>query len=134
MTRIAFTIPGKPYAKKRPRFSRKIGRAFNPRENEVAEASIGAIAATHFPRPFTGPVALEIIATFAIPGSWTKAKKAALAHKPHTQKPDCDNIAKAVCDGLNRIAWADDSQVSGLSVSKFWGVTNQTTIFVEGQE
>lgn len=134
MTRIAFTIPGKPYAKKRPRFSRKIGRAFNPRENEVAETSIGAIAATHFPRPFTGPVALEIIATFAIPESWPKAKKAALAHKPHTQKPDCDNIAKAVCDGLNRIAWADDSQVSGLSVSKFWGGTNQTTIFVEGQE
>ena len=131
MTRIAFTIPGKPYAKKRPRFSRKIGRAFNPRENEVAEASIGAIAATHFPQPFTGPVALEIIATFAIPESWPKAKKAALAHKPYTQKPDCDNIAKAVCDGLNRIAWADDSQVYELSVRKIWGLSDATHVTVE---
>lgn len=109
MLTVSFTIPGRPYSKKRPRFSRKIGRAFNPRENEVAEASIGAIAAQHFAQPITGPVRVEIISTFAIPKRWSKKKAAAHVFRPHVQKPDCDNLGKAVLDGLNRIAWADDS-------------------------
>ena len=134
MTRIAFTIFGKPFAKKRSRFSRKTARAFNPHENTVAENSLGAVAAIHFPKPFTGPVKLEIIATFAIPASWSKAKKAALAYRHHTQKPDCDNIGKWVCDGLNRIAWADDCQVAEITVRKSWGPNDQTTIFVEAAE
>ena len=134
MSRTAFTIFGKPYAKKRPRFSRKSGRAFNPSENTVAENSLGAVAATHFPQPLTGPVRLEIIAVFGIPASWAKAKKAAMAYRHHTQKPDCDNIGKWVCDGLNRIAWADDCQVAEITVRKSWGPNDQTTIFVEAAE
>lgn len=35
-------------------------------------------------------------------------------------KPDVDNYAKAVLDGLNGVAWCDDSQVTDLSVSKRW--------------
>jgi len=37
---------------------------------------------------------------------------------PHTSKPDIDNVAKAVMDALNKLAWIDDSQVSRLEVSK----------------
>ena len=59
---------------------------------------------------------------------------AALAYRPHTQKPDCDNIAKAICDGLNRIAWADDRQICAVKISKAWGPNDQTTIFVEAEE
>ena len=134
MTRTAFTIFGKPYAKKRPRFSRKTVRAYNPAENDQFEASLGAMAAIHFPQPLTGPVSLEIIVTLALPQSWSAKKKAALAYRPHTQKPDCDNIAKAICDGLNRIAWADDRQICAVKISKAWGPNDQTTIFVEAEE
>ena len=134
MTRISFTVPGKPYAKKRPRFSRKSGRAFDPAENGIAEASIGHLAAKHFAKPLAGAVAVEVIATFAIPQSWSKRKAAEHIHRPHCQKPDSDNLAKSVLDGLNRIAWADDGQVYALSVRKVWGQVDQTVVFVEAAD
>lgn len=129
--RVSFTVPGKPYAKRRPRFSRKSGRAFDPAENAVAEASIGHIAAQHFQRPITGPVRVEIVATFATPPSWSKRRTAETIHRPHVQRPDCDNIGKAVLDALNRIAWADDGQVAEISIRKAWGHTDQTVIHVD---
>lgn len=125
------TIPGKPYAKKRPRFARKTGRAYDPATNAVAEASIGHIAAQHFAAPIDGPVRIEIVATFACPPSWSKAKRAQLIHGPHCQKPDGDNLMKAVKDALNRIAWGDDGQVCDARVRKAWGLTDQTVVHVE---
>ena len=134
MTRISFTVPGKPYAKRRPRFSRKSGRAFDPAENGIAEASIGHLAAKHFTSPLAGALSVEVIATFAIPQSWSKRKAAEHIHRPHTQKPDGDNLLKAVKDALNRIAWADDGQVYDARVRKVWGSVDQTTIFVEAAD
>lgn len=131
MNRVTFTVSGKPYAKKRPRFSRRSGRAYDPDTNAKAEASIGTIALPLFPVATTGPVALEIVATFAIPKSWSKAKAASLIHRPHCQKPDGDNLMKAVKDALNRIAWADDGQVYDARVRKVWGLVDQTVVVVE---
>jgi Holliday junction resolvase RusA-like endonuclease len=76
-----------------------------------------------------GPVKLIVMAFFAPPASWSAKKRAAMLGKPHTQRPDADNIAKAVKDGLNRIAWGDDCQVAELSVRKAWGEIDGT--FVE---
>lgn len=132
MPRVSFTVPGKPYAKKRPRFSRRIGRAFDPAENAVAEASIGNLAAKYFPAPIAGPVSVEIVATFAIPRSWPKRKAEEHLHRPHCQKPDGDNLVKAALDALNRIAWGDDGQVYSISIRKSWGLVNQTEIRIEG--
>ena len=129
--RLTFVVPGKPYAKKRPRFSRKSGRAYDPTENAVAEASIGTIALPLFPHPLAGPIKLEVVATFATAASWSKAKTALLIHRPHCQKPDGDNCVKAVMDALNRIAWADDGQVYSIAVTKMWGLQDQTVIHVE---
>lgn len=128
---ISFTIPGKPYAKKRPRFSRKLGRAFDPKENGQFEGTVAAIALPHFPQPLSGPIALTVNVTFATPQSWSKKKTSETVHRPHLQKPDADNLAKAVCDGLNRIAWADDSQIYELTVRKFWGLRDETHVFVK---
>ena len=84
-----------------------------------------------FPAPMPGPVRLIIMATFAPAASWSKKKAAALLHRPHTQKPDLDNIAKAVSDGLNRIAFADDSAIADLQCRKVWGIVAQTVVIVE---
>ena len=134
MTKITFTVPGKPYAKKRPRFSRRSGHAYDPTENAIAEASIGHIAAALFKAPIEGAVALEIICTFAPPASWSKRKKAEMLHRPHCQKPDGDNIMKAVKDALNRIAWADDGQVYDAHIRKHWGITDQTVVHITGSQ
>ena len=37
-----------------------------------------------------------------------------------TLKADADNIAKAVCDALNGIAYKDDKQIVSLTVLKVW--------------
>ena len=132
--KVEFTIFGKPYAKKRPRFSRKLGRAFDPKENGTFENSVASIALPHFSAPLEGPVRLDIRVTFGVPPSWPKKKRAEKLHRPHTQKPDTDNLAKAIADGLNRIAWADDSQVYELAVRKVWGLTDMTYVTVEGLE
>ena len=127
---ITFIIPGQPFAKQRPRFSRKSGRAYTPGETVSFERQIGQIATQHFPTPIDGPVGLEIIATFVPAKSGSKKKTAEHLHRPHTQKPDLDNIEKAILDGLNRIAFADDAQVADSRKRKVWGVTAQTIVRV----
>lgn len=131
MNAVTFIIPGKPFAKQRPRFSRKSGRSYTPGETVSFERTVGQIAMQHFPQPITGPVRLTIFATFAPAQSWSKRKTAEHLHRPHTQKPDLDNIQKAICDGLNRIAFADDGQVAEILCRKVWGLNAQTVVTVE---
>jgi len=71
--------------------------------------------------PYDGAVAIEATAVFPIPTSWPKRRKEA-AHW-HTSKPDADNVAKALGDGLNGVAWKDDSQVASMRVLKVYGDT-----------
>jgi len=130
MSAVMFTVPGKPFAKQRPRFSRKSGRAFTPKETVSFEQTVAAIAAQHFPQPIAGPVRVDILAVFEMPASWSQKKRDAHDDHPHTQRPDLDNIAKAITDGLNRIAFADDSQIALLRVRKMWSTTAHTEITV----
>jgi Holliday junction resolvase RusA-like endonuclease len=128
---ITFTIPGTPWAKQRPRFSRKSGRAYTPAETVSFEATVGQIALPHFPAPIDGPVRLTVWATFVPPQSWSKKKTEATLHRPHVGRKDIDNILKSVMDGLNRIAWEDDGQVFEISARKVWGIHPQTVVTVE---
>lgn len=131
MKEITFTIPGKPFAKQRPRFSRKSGTAFTPKETVGFENAVRSIAATMFKEPIQGPVGVCILAKFEPPPSWSKRKRAEhLKLVWHTQKPDQDNIAKAICDGLNRIAFADDSQIASHACQKIWSDRAETIVTV----
>jgi len=128
--RVTFEIPGKPFAKQRPRSTRQ-GRVYTPKETVGFENSVGHIASQHFPEPIAGPVSVAIYATFEPAKSWSKKKVAEHINRPHTQRPDLDNCAKAILDGLNRIAWGDDGQVSELTVRKVWGPRAGTVVIVE---
>ena len=76
-----------------------------------------------------GPVSLRIECLFAMPTSWSKAKRAKHHGKPHTQKPDGDNVAKAVMDGLTAAGvWPDDAVVWSLEIRKIWSVQGFCTI------
>lgn len=130
MTSVSFTIPGKPFAKQRPRATR-MGRVYTPSETVSFERTVGMIANPHFPKPIDGPVRLTVIATFAPPASWSKKKASAFLHRPHTQRPDIDNCVKAIADGLNRIAWADDGQVAEIVARKVWGAVEQTVVHID---
>lgn len=130
---VSLVIHGKPFAKQRPRFSRASGRAFTPAATVSFETAVRQLAIEHFPVPITGPVELRIVATFAPPPSWSGKKRAAHMGQPHTQKPDLDNIGKAICDGLNRVAFADDSQVCAVQWSKTWGEDEKTEVTVSAR-
>lgn len=51
-----------------------------------------------------------------IPPSWSKKKREQMAGQPHRQKPDRDNIDKAILDAL----FGDDAGIATGSLSKFW--------------
>ena len=40
--------------------------------------------------------------------------------RPHTQKPDHDNLVKSIQDACQGIVYADDSQVWDCRVWKYW--------------
>lgn len=47
-----------------------------------------------------------------------------------TKKPDLDNIAKSILDALNGYAFADDSQVVGLYVTKKYSLNPSVTVTI----
>jgi len=65
------------------------------------------------------PDGLNLFLRFSMPESWSKKKKAAMDGKLHKQRPDVDNLVKAVMDSL----FDEDGGVAMLEVKKVWGRT-----------
>lgn len=112
------TVFGNPKGKARPRFFR--GHAYTPkatREYEKLFAEAWGDA-----EPFDGPISVAITAYFKPPASTRKSDLMDMISgklKP-TKKPDIDNIIKAVLDGLNGVAYRDDSQVAKIKAFKVY--------------
>lgn len=62
------------------------------------------------------PEAVSMFFQLPMPNSWSKKKKAELAGKPHKQRPDIDNLMKAVMDALCE----DDSYIHSVKARKEW--------------
>jgi Holliday junction resolvase RusA-like endonuclease len=58
----------------------------------------------------------HMIFNIPMPDSWSKKKKIEFNEKPHKQKPDKDNLEKAVLDSLCE----EDSYIWDGRVSKYW--------------
>ena len=67
------------------------------------------------------------IMVFEIPmaPSWSNKRKALMNGKPHTQKPDWDNISK----GCQDILKTDDSSVHTVFCAKFWGYEGSIRLY-----
>lgn len=48
-----------------------------------------------------------------------------------TKKPDADNIAKIILDGLNKVAWEDDTQVVELMIVKRYATEPMVAVMVK---
>lgn len=128
--RHVITIPGKPFAWRRARSNGKF--RFKDEATETHEATLQAIALKQLAAPLEGPLRISVTAIFKMPASWSKKKQAEMMWKPHTAKPDLSNIIKHLEDGLNRIAWVDDSQIAQYGDSrKVWSDREETILFVE---
>ena len=63
-----------------------------------------------------------IIANYGITKSTSKKDRKLIEEGKlyPTKKPDADNIAKIICDALNKVAYGDDTQIIELVVWKLY--------------
>jgi Holliday junction resolvase RusA-like endonuclease len=68
-------------------------------------------------------VEADLLMVLAVPKGWPKARReAALAGRLlPLRRPDGDNVSKALLDGLNRVVFEDDAQVTDLRIRKRYG-------------
>jgi Holliday junction resolvase RusA-like endonuclease len=127
---ITIELVGEPKGKGRPRFTRG-GIAYTPAETRKHEAALRYAAQEQMNgrAPLNGPLTVTITATFPIPTSWPKKKRAAAlaGEVAHTSKPDIDNLIKSI-DALNQICWTDDKQIVRATVLKLYGERPNTRI------
>ncbi|MFA6134707.1 MAG: RusA family crossover junction endodeoxyribonuclease [Phycisphaerae bacterium] len=126
MDRCAFTVPGNPVGKGRPRITTRGGkpRSYTPAKTRSYEATVAkwAKAAMRGHPPFQGACTLSVVAYMPIATSWSAKKRAAAlaGELLPTVKPDADNAIKAICDAINGIVWHDDVQVIDGRVVKLY--------------
>lgn len=134
--KYSFEIKEKAIGKERPRINRKTGAIYTPTKTSTFEEKVKWAFKSKYnietelsEKPFRA----KILVFFEPPKSISnKKREQLLSQKNYTKKPDTDNIAKAILDALNGLAYKDDSQVSTLSIIKQYGTEN--TIFVELEE
>ena len=119
---MILTLPITPVAWQRVQRGR-YGQSFVPTKTRVFKSTIARLAAAGGLRPRTGPVSLRVI--FYLP-----RPKRPKAERPMT-RPDVDNYVKAVLDGLNGVAWHDDSQVVTLHAEKHYTLTGKPYLELE---
>lgn len=121
---VTFPVLVKPVAKGRPRFGK--GSVFTPEKtrkyeqivrNEAEKAMAGR-------PPFDGPVGVRCQFCFRIP-----KKSAENEGEWRVERPDLDNLLKAVTDAMNGIVYNDDSQIVMTLTTK--KQTDCDSVFIE---
>lgn len=134
MQMARFTVYGEPVGKARPRFNTRTKTAYTPSKTAEYEREVAtAYKAVSKGKMFNGAVALDIKAYFAIPKSTSKKRVEQILKQDirPTKKPDIDNIAKIIIDGLNGIAYEDDKQVVSVRVNKYYSAEPRVEAVIE---
>ena len=129
MLKFEFVVMGPAQPKLRHRTAQRSVKgitrtvAYTPKKTVEYEALVGASARRAMPpgaSPSANPVSLAVTIKVEIPASWPRQKRADAAAgiiRP-TSKPDASNVLKSIEDGLNGIAYYDDSQVCSVVLLK----------------
>ena len=117
--RLMFVVPGRPHGKRRPRVTMRGRKAivYTPRESREYEQRVAWEAKAAGARPVDGPVGVRIICVTS-----------------RRNRPDLDNAAKSILDGLNGVAYADDSQVVELHVYAMTGEPERVEVEIVSVE
>jgi len=130
---LTFTVKGRARGLARPKATRMgtLGvRMYDPKSNVTAKAEVARAfteAARCIAVPLQAPVRLTVIASYHTPRKklWGTAK---------LTRPDSDNCAKLALDGLQGLAYRDDSQVYRVECEKRWAAESSFTISLEWEE
>lgn len=134
---VHYHIEGTPVPKKRPRFSTRNGfvqsytdKGTRDYEDHVRQTSIAAMGTTE---PLETPVGVYLYIRLPIPKSYSKKLTEACLEgleKP-IKKPDIDNLAKSLLDGMNGVVFKDDSQIVSLHCTKVYASEPGVDIMVK---
>lgn len=134
---VVFEIRGQPMGKERPKFARMGGfvRAYTPKKTKDYEELVKKEYEEQCGYEFGDkPLSILIKAFFEVPKSYSFKKKYACLSgeiRP-TTKPDTDNIAKAILDGLTQsCCFQDDKQVVDLYVEKYYSIEPRVRVIIE---
>lgn len=134
MQEVSLFINIEPQAWQRPK-TRVVGgfvKHYSPKKTKDYEQIIAQYYAAAHKRYFDKDVPISVSIHFGMPVPMSTSKKKAremvTGYISHTKRPDVDNLAKAVLDALNGVAWADDAQIVKLSVHKDY--TSKPSIYL----
>jgi Holliday junction resolvase RusA-like endonuclease len=105
-----------PSVKRRPRFRRHGNKVFTHSDPKdlAFKKDVQRLAKPQVDYPLDGPLRCEIV-------FFIKRPKTVKDKYPTSKRTgDCDNLAKAVLDSLNGLAYNDDSQIISLTASKYY--------------
>lgn len=127
---VKFILDGKPIGKGRPRFTNLGGyaRTYTPASTVNYERDLANafnIQCNINEEDFEKEIYIKIIANFEPPKSTSKKTRQILIQgMGYRHKPDADNIAKIVLDGLNGVAYKDDNQITKIEIIKKYNETS----------
>lgn len=119
-------VEATPVPQARPRVVK--GSTYTPKRTKIHKELVEYHAKHHLqargsPAPYLdGPIRMDIDFFMPIPKSWPKYKQIDATEqtiKP-ISKPDVDNLVKLVKDALNKIVYADDSQIVAVNAAKHY--------------
>ena len=132
--RARLILPGPPVGMGRPRADtrRRPVRIHNPQKSiDEQKRARDLVEGMWTGEPLGGPLRVDVLAYFAMPPSWSGAKKRRMSGEWHTSKPDRDNIEKLYLDALNGLVWKDDALIADGRCAKFWAPVPRVEVTVE---
>lgn len=127
-------IPGKPIAKKRPRFARRGNFVTTYSDQETEEGRTLWEIKQHWEiNPIGNPMKVFCLFVLPIPASTSKKRTEEMLNGMirHIKRPDTDNYLKFYMDCMNQVVFLDDSQVWDLRGQKVYGTEPKTVIELE---
>ena len=131
MKKTELFFPYEPKPKGRPKFTR-IGHAYTPKTTRDYESQIRDFYKENASDYYDSPIKVSLVFYMPIPKNTSKKKMELMKSGVirHTKKPDSDNLAKAILDGINGVAFEDDKLITELRIKKRYGSVVGTAMVI----
>ena len=134
---INFEVPGEARGKGRPRF-RRVGnyvQTYTPDETVSYENLVRLSYKEKYGDyifPADVPLCMTLSIYLPIPKSVSNKKREQMINGElmPLKKPDSSNVLKAIEDGLNKVAYADDTQIILTTVQRMYGERPRVSVWL----
>ncbi|WP_065868839.1 RusA family crossover junction endodeoxyribonuclease [Pediococcus claussenii] len=130
---IKIIIPGEPVAASRPQVPRFGSAYYKEPYNTYKKTIRKMIKKQYTGKQISGALHVRIMFYRSVQKSVSKverARKLSDVHRP-TERPDIDNLFKAVTDACTGVVWHDDNQIVSTNSEKHYAEEPRVEIYVE---